>query len=98
LCGRYRTTVRRRLNPYLHGEALAPVVSRASATIQINHQLKRVASGQSDGPLFGQIDGHYELLLENPFDSNIKRMSTVWQFIPEDTSNDPADYELIVCE
>jgi P-type Na+/K+ transporter len=77
---------------------LAPVVSRASANIQYHHQLKRIASTQSDGPLLGHIDGHYEMLLENPFDSNIKRMSTVWQFIPEDTRNDPADYELVVCE
>lgn len=91
-----RTAVRRKLHPY--GEPLAPIVSRASASIQFHHQLKRVASAQSDGPPLGQIDGHYEMLQENPFDSNIKRMSTVWQFIPEDPRNDPADYDLVVCK
>lgn len=88
------TTVRRNLRH--HGEPLAPVISRASASIQFHHQLDRVATAQSDGPPLGIIDGHYEMLLENPFDSNIKRMSTVWQFIPEDPRHDPTNYDLVV--
>lgn len=73
-------------------------MSRASANIQYHHQLKRVTTAQSDGPPLGEVDGHYEMLLENPFDSTIKRMSTVWQFIPEDNRDNPTDYDLVVCE
>ncbi|KAG8792939.1 hypothetical protein FRC16_011214 [Serendipita sp. 398] len=42
------------------------------------------------------IDGHYEMLVEHPFDSTIKRMSTVWKFIPENANDDRGDYDLVV--
>jgi P-type Na+/K+ transporter len=77
---------------------LGRIVSRASANIQSQNQLKRIHTTESDAPLTGSLDGHYEMLVEHPFDSTIKRMSTVWEFIPEDTQHDPADYDLIVCE
>ena len=44
-----------------------------------------------------QIDGHYEMLVEHPFDSTIKRMATAWKFIPEDTSADAKDYDILIC-
>lgn len=75
------------------------MVSRASENIQLRTQelgLQRTRTAQSDAPYLGEIDGHYEMLVEHPFDSTIKRMSTVWQFIPEDSNNDPAQYDLIV--
>ncbi|PVG04087.1 putative Na+-transporting ATPase ENA-1 [Serendipita vermifera] len=90
------TAVRRRAHNYPYGEPLGRMVSRASANIQSQTQLKRIHTTESDAPLAGSVDGHYEMLVEHPFDSTIKRMSTVWQFIPEDTQHDPADYDLIV--
>jgi magnesium-transporting ATPase (P-type) len=92
-----RTTARRR-PAHLYGEPLAPTISRASENIQSQTQLHGVQTAQSDGPLLGDIDGHYEVLVEHPFDSSIKRMSTVWKFIPEDVKSDPIDYDLIVCK
>jgi len=93
-----RTTARRRINP-LHREPLIRTTSRASANYhaqQSENQLKRIHTAQSDAPPVGEIDGHYETLVEHPFDSTIKRMSTVWQFIPENVNEDPSDYDLIV--
>ena len=78
---------------------MAKATSRASTNYQARqseNQLKRIHTAQSDGPVVGEIDGHYEMLVEHPFDSTIKRMSTVWQFIPENVSEDPSDYDLIV--
>jgi P-type Na+/K+ transporter len=74
------------------------MVSRASANIHSQSQLKQTQTTDSDGPLVTAVDGHYELLVEHPFDSTIKRMSTVWQFIPEDTEHDASNYDLTVCE
>jgi Na+-exporting ATPase len=34
------------------------------------------------------LDGHYELLVEHPFDSTIKRMSVAYKFIPSDESRE----------
>jgi Na+-exporting ATPase len=92
------TTTRRRTHPIL-GEPLAKTTSRASANHQARqseNQLKRIHTAQSDGPVLSEIDGHYEMLVEHPFDSTIKRMSTVWQFIPENVNEDPSDYDLVV--
>ena len=63
-----------------------------------HHQLGRITTVQSDVPAISDINGHFEMLVEHSFDSDIKRMSTVWQFIPEDPHDDPANYDLIVCE
>lgn len=35
------------------------------------------------------LDGHYKLVVEHPFDSTVKRMSTAWKFTKDDgTEND----------
>lgn len=78
------------------GEPLRPIISRASANYQ-NLKLTKVSTVMSETH-HARIDGHYEMLVEHPFDSTIKRMSTVWQFIPEDQGEDPNEYDLIVCE
>lgn len=95
----YRRTTARRRPAALHGETLAKIPSRASANYhsrQSENQLKRTNTAQSDGPVHSEIDGHYEMLIEHPFDSTIKRMSTVWQFIPENVNEDPSHYDLVV--
>ncbi|PVG04086.1 hypothetical protein CPB86DRAFT_792829 [Serendipita vermifera] len=71
------TTVRRRAHNYPYGEPLGRMVSRASANIHSQTQLKQTQTVDSDGPLVTAVDGHYELLVEHPFDSTIKRMSTM---------------------
>ncbi|KAG9056423.1 hypothetical protein FS842_010757 [Serendipita sp. 407] len=83
--------------------ALGRMVSRASANVQTqnlarqsDHQLNRVHTAQSDNDTLPMIDGHYEMLVEHPFDSTIKRMSTVWKFIPENANDDGGDYDLVV--
>lgn len=43
------------------------------------------------------INGHFELIVEHPFDSTIKRMSTVWRFIPNGDQENPEDYDLLLC-
>ena len=44
-----------------------------------------------------KIDGHYEMLVEHPFDSTVKRMATAWEFIPEDASVEAKDYDILIC-
>ena len=34
-----------------------------------------------------KIDGHFEMIVEHPFDSSIKRMSTAWKFVSADSQN-----------
>ncbi|KAG8802546.1 hypothetical protein FRC17_006393, partial [Serendipita sp. 399] len=82
--------------------ALGRVVSRASANIQTQNlarqseqQLNRIHTTHSDVDSLPLIDGHYEMLVEHPFDSTIKRMSTVWKFIPEDGRDHGNDYDLV---
>lgn len=98
----FRTAVRHRSGAHpLHGPSLGRVVSRASTNYQSRQAelaLQRTRTAQSDGPITTELDGHYEMLVEHPFDSTIKRMSTAWQFIPEDSGSNPADYDLLVCE
>lgn len=91
------TTVRRRALPAA-GDPLGRMTSRTSIQTRRSehHPLDRIKTAQSDAPAFSDINGHFEMLVEHPFDSTIKRMSTVWQFIPEDPRDDPANYDLIV--
>ncbi|EJD55236.1 potassium/sodium eff [Auricularia subglabra TFB-10046 SS5] len=89
------TQARRKANQLL--QPLHPVVSRASANVVARaeaNKLQRVKTAESDVPR-AAIDGHYEMLVEHPFDSTIKRMSTVWQFVPQDEHEEPTAYDLI---
>ncbi|KAF9022152.1 potassium/sodium eff [Hymenopellis radicata] len=74
------------------GTPLARVTTHIST-----HELQRAPTNQSEQvtPRV-QIDGYYEMLVEHPFDSTIKRMSTAWKFIPEDPSADVSDYDILV--
>ncbi|KAG8804906.1 hypothetical protein FRC17_005834, partial [Serendipita sp. 399] len=97
--GKPHLTARRHKHRPTLGDSLVRIVSRASTTIQArqsDNPLNRVQTAQSDGPPVVAIDGHYEMLVEHPFDSTIKRMSTVWQFVPENVHGDPEGYDLIV--
>ena len=58
--------------------------------------LERVRSTESDVAR-APINGHFELVVEHPFDSTIKRMSTVWQFIPSDDQENSEEYDLLLC-
>jgi magnesium-transporting ATPase (P-type) len=59
-------------------------------------KLERVKSTENDITR-APINGHFELIVEHPFDSTIKRMSTVWQFIPNDDQENAEDYDLLLC-
>jgi Na+-exporting ATPase len=37
------------------------------------------------------------LIVEHPFDSTIKRMSTIWQFIPNNGQENAEDSDLLLC-
>jgi Na+-exporting ATPase len=53
-------------------------------------KLERRESRHSDHTHVAHIAGHYEMLVEHPFDSTIKRMSTAWEFVAEDAQdNEP---------
>ena len=56
-------------------------------------KLERVRSAESDVAR-APINGHFELVVEHPFDPTIKRMSTVWQFFSTD---DQEKYDLLLC-
>ena len=58
--------------------------------------LERVKSTESDIAR-APINGHFELLVEHSFDSTIKRMSTVWEFIPNDDQENAEEYDLLLC-
>lgn len=57
---------------------------KAAAAAAEQHALSPVQSRASDhGAAIKTkvaMDGHYEILVEHPFDSNVKRMSTVWKY------------------
>lgn len=62
--------------------------------------MQRIESRHSaqGGFTHAKIDGHYEMLVEHPFDSTIKRMATAWEFIPEDPSAEAKDYDILICK
>jgi P-type Na+/K+ transporter len=73
-------------------------MSRMSADFLVRQEIKleRVRSTENDVAR-APSNGHFELVVEHPFDSTIKRMSTVWQFIPNDDQGNPEDYDLLFC-
>src|SRR5258708_16503886 len=73
-------------------------MSRASESHLVPPEIKleRIRSTESDVTR-APIDGHFELIVEHPFDSTIKRMSTVWRFIPNGDQDNPEDYDLLLC-
>lgn len=46
--------------------------------------LQRAGSTYSANEKAVPLDGHYKLVIEHPFDSTVKRMSTAWRFVKED--------------
>lgn len=51
--------------------------------------MQRTSSTYSANEKAVPLDGHYKLVIEHPFDSTVKRMSTAWRFIKDDgTEND----------
>ena len=92
-----RTHARRRRKSNAGG-SLRPILSRTSANhfMPPEFNLERVKSTESDIAR-APINGHFELLVEHPFDSTIKRMSTVWQFIPNDDRENAEDCDLLLC-
>jgi Na+-exporting ATPase len=61
--------------------------------------LERVASGRSataKRPRGAHLDGHYELLVEHPFDSTIKRMSVAYKFFPSEGSSEKEHVVLLM--
>ncbi|WVF66526.1 potassium/sodium efflux P-type ATPase, fungal-type [Kwoniella sp. CBS 6097] len=52
----------------------------------VKHSLTRVQSAQSGHsarPLVAGTQGHYEQIIEHPFDSTVKRMSIAYKFVPD---------------
>jgi len=56
--------------------------------------LNRTASRSSGKPIVAGMNGHYEQLVEHPFDSGVKRMSIAYKFVPDEGSSDKAH---VVC-
>jgi Na+-exporting ATPase len=52
----------------------------------VKHHLTRTSSVRSDKPVVAGMKGHYEQLVEHPFDSTVKRMAIAYIFHPEDKS------------
>jgi Na+-exporting ATPase len=46
--------------------------------------MQRAGSTYSANEKAVPLDGHYKLVVEHPFDSTVKRMSTAWRFVKED--------------
>ncbi|KAK8844789.1 potassium/sodium efflux P-type ATPase, fungal-type [Kwoniella newhampshirensis] len=46
-----------------------------------------IRSGHSNRPLVAGLRGHFEQLIEHPFDSTVKRMSIAYKYAPEDGQN-----------
>jgi Na+-exporting ATPase len=51
-----------------------------------SHALARTTSHAASHAGGVPVDGHFELVVEHPFDSTIKRMSTVWQHVSDNGS------------
>jgi magnesium-transporting ATPase (P-type) len=52
------------------------------------HPLTRFTSTHSHHrPLVACLKGHYEQIVEHPFDSTVKRMSIAYRFVPDDRSS-----------
>ncbi|WRT63192.1 potassium/sodium efflux P-type ATPase, fungal-type [Kwoniella shivajii] len=49
-----------------------------------NNRADSVRSGHSGRPPIAGSRGHYEQVIEHPFDSTVKRMSIAYRFIPDD--------------
>lgn len=50
--------------------------------------LQRQPSRASHRPPVAGVAGHYELIVEHPFDSSVKRMSIAYKFVPERGSDE----------
>ncbi len=50
--------------------------------------LARVNSTRSDRPQTAVFDGHYEQLVEHPFNSTVKRMSKAYRFVPASSASE----------
>ena len=46
------------------------------------HLTRQPSRASHRAPVAG-VDGHYELIVEHPFDSSVKRMSIAYKFVPE---------------
>ncbi|TIA86769.1 hypothetical protein E3P99_03578 [Wallemia hederae] len=42
-----------------------------------------------------EVEGHFEMLIEHPFDSSIKRMSTAWKFVDAQGQDDSKEHVFI---
>ena len=59
-------------------------------------KLMRIRSTGGD-VIRAPINGHFELIVEHPFDSTIKRVSTVWQFITNHDQEQARKHDLLLC-
>ena len=61
------------------------------------HTLSRVASNRSghNRPPVAGLQGHYEQLIEHPFDSTVKRMSIAYVFHPDSSDPDAPEAHVI---
>lgn len=91
----YRTHIRRR-SQSIAGESLRPNMFGTDNLVPPEIKLEGVRPTES-GVARAPINGHFELIVEHPFDSTIKRMSTVWQFLPNNDQEKPEDYDLLLC-
>ena len=91
----YRTHIRHRRQSTA-GESLRPNMSGTDNNLVPEIKLEGVRPTESDIAR-ASINGHFELIVEHPFDSTIKRMSTVWRFLPNNDQENPEDYDLLLC-
>jgi Na+-exporting ATPase len=60
--------------------ALSP--GGGSSTLERTVSATSAHSDQNGPSQLAKRGGHFEMVVEHPFDSTIKRMSTVWRFVP----------------
>ncbi|KAL7419667.1 hypothetical protein Q5752_005581 [Cryptotrichosporon argae] len=56
------------------------------------HELQRTTSAMAHHrPALAALGGHYEQIIEHPFDSTVKRMSIAYRFVPDGSDGDGSD-------
>ena len=64
------------------GSTPSPSPHRPSFGEALERTISAQSGPENERPVKAAIRGRYELLVEHPFDSTIKRMSTAWKLIP----------------
>ncbi|TIA99512.1 hypothetical protein E3P96_02904 [Wallemia ichthyophaga] len=61
----------------------------------LTHQPKHRAKKEDHPAPRADVKGHFEMLIEHPFDSSIKRMTTAWKFVDAQNADDSKQHVFI---